>query len=76
MEVLTSKALVASVELAVPYRQSSQAELLQNFQAMDQLNFLAKNHHRWLATNPHTSPLLAPRHLHHQLKICQSTSHE
>ena len=49
MEVLTSMALVASVEPAVPYQQSSQVEPLRNFQAMDQLNFLATNHHKWLS---------------------------
>jgi hypothetical protein len=62
MEVPTSKALVAFAELAALYQQSSPVELLQNFQAMGQLNFPAKNRHRWLATNRHISPLLAHRH--------------
>ena len=51
-----------SPELAALYQQSSPVELLQNFQAMGQLNFPAKNRHRWLATNRHISLLLAHRH--------------
>jgi hypothetical protein len=62
MEVLTSKALVASGESAVLYQQNSQVEPLRNFQAMGQLNFLVKNRHKWLATSPHILPLPAPRH--------------
>jgi len=55
-------ALTAFVGLVVLYQQSSQAERLLSFPAMDRPNFLATNHHKWLVTSLHISQVLALPH--------------
>jgi hypothetical protein len=73
--VLTSTTHAVSMGRVVLFQSSSQAGPLQSFPEMDQPNYQAMNRHKWLATSPHTSPLPAPRHLHHRSKIYQGRSH-